>query len=578
MKNKDYFIPKMFRRLLIPSVFSSLGFALADMADALVIGQKTGETGLAAISLCLPVFMLINMFMDALAIGGSVRYSQKLGEGEADGAVACFNRIWRMTLAVGLLIGISANIFAPQLLSLLGTKPGDGELYAASESYMRIITLGSPVMMLNIVLANFLRNDNNAALAARGFLIGNAADIILNIVLVIVLDMGTSGAALATVIGSAVAVGCYLPGVLPKGADILRVRRVRADIAETASCFKTGFSTSVQHLFRLLFFLIVNRILMNLNGEGGVAVFDVVYNASFFIIYLYNGTAEAFQPLVSTFTGENSDEDCRQVLGLAERSGLCLGGVAAVLIFIFARSVSAMFGISEELMPLAASALRIYCTGFAFIGLNIIYEQYYQAKENARAAFFIALMRGFVVLIPCVFIFSLFGIKLIWLMFPAAELVSLVLFVIYRFFIAKRETGFDKERILRVTVTNKPEDLETALSRTEAFCERWEANARQKYFVTLIIEEISMSIIRNALKDVPGGKIRITLLAMEGGDFKLHILDNAVKFNPFSHRANKIEINKEFDIDDVSMMLIKKETKKFMYRQCHGFNSLVVRI
>ena len=84
---KDYFISKMFYRLLIPSMFSSLGFALADMVDALVLGQKIGATGLAAISLCLPVFMLINLFMDGFGIGGSVRFSQYLGEGNAKDAV-----------------------------------------------------------------------------------------------------------------------------------------------------------------------------------------------------------------------------------------------------------------------------------------------------------------------------------------------------------------------------------------------------------------------------------------------------------------------------------------------------------
>ena len=94
MTQKDYFIPKMFYRLMIPSVISSFGFALADMADALVVGQKLGEVGLAAISLCLPIFMLINLFMDGFGIGGSVLFSQRLGKGDIRNAQECFNRTW----------------------------------------------------------------------------------------------------------------------------------------------------------------------------------------------------------------------------------------------------------------------------------------------------------------------------------------------------------------------------------------------------------------------------------------------------------------------------------------------------
>lgn len=578
MSGEDYFIPRMFRRLLIPSIFSSIGFAISDMADALVVGQKMGETGLAAISLCLPVYMLINVFMDGLGIGGSVRYSQQLGAGNADAADACFNRIWKTTLLIGLIIGALANVFTPQLLRLLGAKSQNAALYAASESYVRIITLGAPLMMLNIVLANFLRNDNNAVLAARGFLIGNITDVLLNIVLVLFFGMGTRGAALATVTGSAVAICCYLPGVLVKRADMLKIKRVGADIRETFFCFKTGFSTSVQHLFRLVFFLLANRIFMMIRGTAGVAVFDIVYNASFFIVYLYNGTAEALQPLVSTFTGEKSDDDCNLVLRISKKQGLCLGGAAAVLMFVFAKQVAAMFGITGELSPLAVNALRIYLAGFAFVGLNIIYEQYYQARGNARAAFFISLMRGFVVLVPSLFLFSLFGIDAIWFMFPVSELVSLFLFYIYRSAFLKHACFFERERIFRMTVTNDRESLKSALSQCEGFCARWRADARRQYFVTLIIEEISMSIIRNAIGNIPDGKIRITLLAEEGGEFKLYILDNAVKFNPFLHKAGKVARDMEFDIDDVSMALIRQEAKSFMYRRYHGFNSLVIQI
>ena len=142
----------------------------------------------------------------------------------------------------------------------------------------------------------------------------------------------------------------------------------------------------------------------------------------------------------------------------------------------------------------------------------------------------------------------------------------------------KNEESFDPERILRLTVENESEDIGMLLNKSVDFCEKWNANESQKYSVTLVIEEICMSIIRNAMKDVPDGKIRITLLAMEDGDFVLNILDNAVVFNPFSFRTKRVEKEKEFDIDEISMMMIKKKAKQFMHRRYNGFNSLVVRI
>jgi Na+-driven multidrug efflux pump len=69
----------MFFKLWIPATISSVGLALGDIADAVVVGQKMGVTGLAAISLSLPIYMVINVFMHSLGLGGSAKFSKLLG-------------------------------------------------------------------------------------------------------------------------------------------------------------------------------------------------------------------------------------------------------------------------------------------------------------------------------------------------------------------------------------------------------------------------------------------------------------------------------------------------------------------
>lgn len=578
MTKKDYFIPRMFYRMLVPSVISSFGYALADMADALVVGNKLGEVGLAAISLCLPIFMLINLFMDGFGIGGSVLFSQKLGEGNIEEARDCFNRIWIATLTFGIIIGVGINIFADSCLNLLGANTADGEVYYVCRDYLRIIALGAPAMMLNIVFAGFLRNDNNAKLASAGFLIGNITDIVLNIVMVLIFDMGTKGAALSTVIGSLVAISVYLPGIIGNKADTLKVQGFKLNLGETFDCFKTGFATSVRHILQLVFFLVINRLLMTKTGENGVAVFDLVYNVSFFIIYLYNGIAEASQPLVSTFTGENNETDCKYILKLSKITAIALGTVITALIVFNAESISGFFGISKGLISASGAALKIYCIGFVFLGFNIINEKYYQSKDVFLPPFMIVLMREILIIIPCAIILARLNFSAIWFMYPITELITYLCFMFLCHFITKTENDFDENRILRITIGNTTEDIENALNRSSEFCKRWKANPEQEYAVTLVIEEICMSIIRNAMKDVSDGKIRITLLVLENGDFSLNILDNAVEFNPFSFRSGKIKTENDFDIDEISMTMIKNKTKKFMYRKCSGFNSLAVQI
>ena len=577
MRHRDYFIPKMFYRLMIPSVISSFGFALADMTDALVVGQKLGEAGLAAISLCLPLFMLINLFMDGLGIGGSVLFSQKLGEGDIDGARRCFNRTWTSVLALGCAIAVIVNVFTGPCLNLLGTQKSDGSVYYAGRDYVRIIAAGAPLLMLNVVFANFLRNDNNAALASAGFLIGNTTDILLNIVLVIFCGLGTKGAALSTVIGSAVAIAVYAPGIIGKKADVIKIKKFAFDIRETLFCFKTGFATSVRHLLQLVFFLFINRLLMSKSGAGGVAIFDIVYNVSFFTIYICNGIAEAAQPLVSTFTGENNSGDCKYILKLSKIWAVCLCAVAAALIAANAERISLFFGITADLVSECAAAVRIYCIGFAPLGLNIINEKYYQSKNLFLPSFLIVVMREFALLILCALILSQTGILTIWFMYPITEILSYLIFKAVCRSIVNERGMLDGSRIFRITLSGA-DDIENALRQCSEFCKSIGADVKREFAVTLVTEEICMSIIRNAIGDIPDGRIRITLLALENGDFVLNFLDNAVEFNPFSFVTGKITAEDDFNIDEISMTMIKNNTKKLMYHKCGGFNSLAVYI
>ena len=146
----------------------------------------------------------------------------------------------------------------------------------------------------------------------------------MNIIFVLVLDMGTFGAALATVLGQAIAIILYLPGIFRK-RHILRLQFSGFHIREQWECFRTGFATSVQYIWQFLFLLIINHTLLYYSGENGVAVFDLIQNVSYLILYLYDGTVKAMQPLVSTYCGEHNEEGKRTVcrLGLLWSRMLC---------------------------------------------------------------------------------------------------------------------------------------------------------------------------------------------------------------------------------------------------------------
>lgn len=576
--SNDRFTGTMFRRQWGPCLISSIGLAFGDIADAVVVGQRMGAVGLAAISLCLPVYMVINVCMHSLGLGGSVKYSKYLGGGKREEAVHNFNVILQAALVLGIALAIAGNCLLEPVLAVLGTRPGDGELFLAGREYAGIIIMGIPAFFISYLLNYYLRNDGKQRLAVLGFTIANISDILLNILFVLVLDMGAAGAALSTVAGQLLAIAIYLPDILGR-KDVLAFAWCAPDVREVCACFKTGFSTSVQYICQLAFLLVCNNVLMQSAGEEGVAVFDMLQNASYLILYLYEGTVKAMQPLVSTYCGERNEEGKGNTFWL----GLWYGGITGLsvilLICLFPGFLCRLFGLKEvAVAAMGSRALRIYSMGAFFGGINIVLEGYYQACEMEKNAFRLAVLRSAAVLLPYTALFSFLGLKWFWWLFPFTEISSLLLFLLWLKRWGQKGSGYEPERVFSRTIENKNDDLMALTQAAEQFCHKWKADRKQTYFVTMAVEEICLVIMEKAFQQRQRGFIQLTLIALEDSCFELHIRDNAASFNPFSLNTNKWNQRGDYDLDAMGMLVIKQKAREFFYRQYQGFNSLVVKV
>ena len=572
--NTDRFTDKMYFRLWIPAVISSLGWALSDMADAVVVGQRLGTLGLAAIGLILPVYMINCMFAHSFGLGGAIKYAHLLSEGKAKDAVASFNQVVQIALILGVLFALGGNLFMTPLLALLGTVPADGTLYNATRDYLIILVSATPLFFISNILNYYLRNDDNAKRAGVGSVAGNVCDIVMNILFVLVFGMGTKGAALATAVGQVVTIVIYLPGIFGK-SNILQAKLVRPSLKEGRQCFKGGFASSVTYLFQLVFILLANNILMHISGEFGVGVFDMIQNASYLILYLYEGTTRGLQPLLSTYWGEHNLAGSKRAIRLGFGSGCGVGTVVIVFVELFPQLICALFGISGGENALAITAIRIYAFGAFFAGVSILLIGQYQSMGMEKRAFRLTVLRGVAILLPCMVLFSLGGVMMFWWLFPVTEVGSLIIFVL--FFRGERST-FDEKRVFTKTIGSNNEDVGGLITRVIEFCEKWDATRSQTNSVTMTVEEICLVVIAKGFGP-EGGYISVTLVSDQSGDFELHIRYNAVNdFDPFSIRAKKACLDEDCDIDALGMQIIRKNVKEFFYRKYQGFDTLVVKI
>lgn len=580
---KDRFTGTMFRRLFIPAMFSSVGWALSDIADAVVVGQKLGTVGLAAISLILPVYMLNCMFAHGLGISGSVRYSFCLASGDVKKAKGCFSSIFALTLILSVGTAALGTVFIQPLLSLLGTTPADKELYTATLSYLRIQLFAAPLFYLSNVFNYFLRNDGNEKLAGVGSVVGNVSDIVLNVLLVIVFNLGTGGAALATAIGQIITVSIYLPGFFSKDHYLRFGLPLKGWFTDSVRMLIKGLASSVNYLYQLVFLLLCNNLLKRIGGETGIAVFDIIQNTSYLILYLYDGTSRAMQPVLSTYYGEQNEDGKRNLLRVGFTTGVITGSVMIIPAAIYPGWLCALFGIAgSEAEPLAHTAIRIFVFGAFFAGISMLLSNYFQSIRREKLSFMIMTLRGAVILLPVMFICESLGLGGFWWMFPITETLSLLIGFSIILILKKRRKNYDQRvdeaRVFRRTITSSKDEVASVSAEIGEFCERWEAPFKQQYSVMMAVEELGVAIIQHGFEDRSDGYIQITVIALENGDFELHLRDDAKSFDPFSLNTQRASSLQDADMDTIGVYMIKERSKDFVYRKYQGFNTLIVRI
>ena len=196
---KDASVLSAFFKYVVPSV---LAFALSGVyaiVDGFFVGQSIGDKGLSAINVAFPVVSLIQSLGTGIGMGGAVLWS--LRRGERDDAADSYLRatLWMLLFASAFM---TAFFFLNgPILRLFGAE---GDIYAYGKEYLDVIVLGSVFQIFATGLVPAIRNNGGATFAFVTMLSGFGSNIVLDYVFVWVLEGGTAGAAVATILGQAV--------------------------------------------------------------------------------------------------------------------------------------------------------------------------------------------------------------------------------------------------------------------------------------------------------------------------------------------------------------------------------------
>ena len=412
------YLSAAFGSALITSIYS-----IVDMA---MVGQYHGPEGSAALAVVAPVWNIIYSLGLLMGIGGSVLFSTV--RGRADGSIGESNEYFTASVIGSVILAgaiwLIIIFFDRNLMVIFGAQ---GNTLTLAREYVLPVKAAIPFFLFNQMLAAYLRNDKNPALATGAVLAGGIFNIFGDYFFVFTCDMGAFGAGLATAIGSALSFLVMLSHFFTK-KNTLRLVRPEGLVRKLKKITATGFSTFFIDVAMGILTILFNRQIMVYLGTNALSVYGVIVNISTFVQCCAYSVGQASQPIISTNFGAGRGDRIRETLKYT------LGTVAVFSIFwtVVTMALPNVFirifmSPTPEVLEIAPGIMRCYGISFLLLPLNVFSTYYFQALMKPKTAIIASVARGLVISGVLIYLLpAVFSGNAIWFAMPVTELAVAV--------------------------------------------------------------------------------------------------------------------------------------------------------
>ena len=415
-------------QLSVPMMISMLVQALYNVVDSVFVSWVS-EEALTAVSLA---FSLQNM-MIAVGVGTGVgvnaMLSKSLGEKNQKRANATAeNGIFLSACSFLVFLVIGLTCIKPYFYA----QTSDDAIALQGIRYLSVCCIFSLGLFTQTMGEKLLAATGRTQLSMISQLVGAVVNIILDPIFIFGYCgealSGTTGAAVATVIGQFCGAGMTLYFNTRKNPDIqLDFKGFRPSAKAIGRIYTVGLPSIAMQCVGSLMTFGMNLILMAFSSTA-VAVFGVYFKLQSFVFMPIFGLNNGMVPIISYNYGARRPERVKKTIRLA----VCYAEGIMVLGFcifeFFPGQVLGLFSASQAMLTIGIPAMRIICLHFLLAGTSIVLSSVFQALGNGLFSLIVSVCRQLFVLLPAAWLLARTGsVNNVWWAFLIAEIVSVLM-------------------------------------------------------------------------------------------------------------------------------------------------------
>lgn len=438
-------ISKLLVSYAAPAIIAMASSSIFNIVDSVFIGHAVGSMALSALAVAMPLMNILSAFGAMVGIGSASMVSIRMGQERKGEAFKILGNLVLMNVITGLILSVVGLLFLDKILILFGASP---ETLPYARDFMSIILVGNVVTHLYLGLNEVLRASGYPLRSMSVMLTAVAVNICLNPLFLFVFEWGVRGSALATVIAQVTALTVEMfhytnpKSYLHFRRDIFRLRGyIVKDV------LSIGLAPLLMNLCTCVVVIFINSALLKYGGDIYVGAYGIVNRIVMLFIMVIGGFNQGMQPIVGYNYGACRFDRVLRALWMTIGCAVAVMSVACLLSQLIPEQIASLFvgdkdEHADELISIAATAMRTVMIIFPIVGFQIVASNFFQYIKRAKRAIVLSLTRQLIFLVPLLWILpDIYGTDGVWLSMPIADGLASLLAAVLLFFEVRRLRG-----------------------------------------------------------------------------------------------------------------------------------------
>lgn len=372
----------------LPMIFGNLLQQLYNVADTLIVGKTIGSTALAAVGSSYALMVLLTSIVLGLCMGSGVVFAQLFGAKRMDDLRTSIWNALVFILLLSIIINAVSFLLLEQFLVWLKIPQ---QAVAFTRTYLQIILAGMTFVSVYNFFASVLRSIGNTVVPLVFLAVSAVTNIVLDLVFILIFQLGVAGAALATIIAQALSAICVTIYFFVKARQLCPGRRhMHYDKHLLKLIVNNSILTSIQQSI-MNFGILMVQGLVNSFGFAASAAFAAVVKIDAFAYMPAQDFGNAFATFIAqNYGAKKADRIHKGTISAMKLSSVfCL--FASAFVWVFAKPLMLLFVDAGELEIINIGVQYLHIEGLFYIGIGILFLLYGLFRGFGKSAVSIVL-------------------------------------------------------------------------------------------------------------------------------------------------------------------------------------------